>query len=223
MKEQIISVLTVTASVAYCFPLILLLYKRLWNTISLRVFCLYWVMGSLINILSIVPVIAPRTLEVIHVVYNLIDIPLILSLLFLTTKARIIQIFIVSSGMVYMFLQTAAIYKAGWFYDSMKYTLGLGLGLVITVLVWEILRFFQRLHHSPHQKRMLFIYIALLFEYGTFVVVYIFDYFYNGSENPDTLFLYYFTSLLAMLIVSTGLMLKLKAPKGHLYPSITRR
>jgi hypothetical protein len=58
------------------------------------------------------------------------------------------------------------------------------------------------------------IYAALFFEYGTFVVIYIFDYFLPGtSTTADNFLVYYLSSLVALPVAICGFLTKgIKTP-----------
>ena len=53
----------------------------------------------------------------------------------------------------------------------------------------------------------MFIYAALLFEYATFIVIYIFDYILISEDRKDSFLIYYVSSLVAILIASCGFIL----------------
>ena len=57
---------------------------------------------------------------------------------------------------------------------------------------------------------MLFIYTALLFEYGSYIVVYIFDYFIVPEDLADKLLVYYISTLIAVMIACFGFLTKKK-------------
>jgi hypothetical protein len=93
-------------------------------------------------------------------------------------------------------------------YDAIKYIMGIGVLVVVITLVWEITLYLQRLEHSNREKSMLFIYAALLFEYGTYTVVYVFDYFIKPSGTVDTRLIYYTSSIIAISIACFGFLSK---------------
>ena len=51
------------------------------------------------------------------------------------------------------------------------YVSAIGLVLVLTLIVWEIILYLQKIVHSGRERGLLFIYAALLFEYGTYIII----------------------------------------------------
>ncbi len=95
----------------------------------------------------------------------------------------------------------------------MKYALGTGIVLVLVPVVWETIRYLQKIEHSNRQTAKIFIYAALLFEYATFIVIYIFDYFVESADTQDSFLVYYLSTLVAIFIASCGYLLFKKYEK----------
>jgi hypothetical protein len=68
--------------------------------------------------------------------------------------------------------------------------------------------------YNFRQKALLFIHAALLFEYGTYIVVYIFDYFYVDTAVLDNYLIYYLSTLIAIMVACFGLLQKREAGKA---------
>jgi hypothetical protein len=63
--------------------------------------------------------------------------------------------------------------------------------------------------HSGRERGLLFIYAALLFEYGTYIIIYIFDYYLEHiSSTMDNYLVYYVSSLIALVIATCGYLTK---------------
>lgn len=93
--------------------------------------------------------------------------------------------------------------------DVLEYVLGLELLIVLSVIVWEIILKLQQIRLTGPVKGLLLIYAALFFEYGTFVVIYIFDYFLPGtSTSSDNFLVYYLSSLVALPVAICGFLTK---------------
>ena len=207
MKEQLFRVISVVAIISYGLPLFIVLGKQLWRDLPFRLFSIYWMVNGIINLLDQLPLLDLRTREILGVIYNFADIPAMLVMLWFTTVHPYIRRFIVFAGSAYILLQTVLLLSNGINYDAMKYSLGIGLVIVIIAITWNIIRYLQKMEHTPRQRAMLFIYAALLFEYGTFVVIYIFDYFISGTSTIDNFLIYYISSLIAIGIACYGLLL----------------
>lgn len=208
MKDQLYRVINILATIAYFIPVLIVVYKRLWKDLCFLYLGLYWLVGAMVNITTNVPGISLRTLEIITVIYNMIDIPLILWILWFTSfssqLAKLLKFVIIG----YVLVECMLVLKLGLNYDAIKYIIGVGVLVVLITLIWEITIYLQKIEHSNREKAMLFIYAALLFEYGSYTIVYIFDYFIVPANEVDKLLIYYISTLVAITIASFGFLLK---------------
>lgn len=208
MKDQFYRIITLLATIAYFVPVFIVVSRKLWKDKYFLYLGVYWLIGAVINILTIIPGIGLPTLEVMTVIYNMIDIPFILWILWYTssssTLAKILRLVIV----VYTVTELILVFSLGINYEAIKYIIGAGVLIVIIALVWEIILYLQRMEHNNREKSMLFIYAALLFEYGSYTIVYVFDYFIIPSDDVDKLLIYYISTLITILIASFGFLLK---------------
>ena len=208
MKDQFYKIISILATVAYFIPAFIVLFKKLWRDTYFFYLGIYWFLGAMVNIATNTMGMELRTLEIITVVYNMIDIPLILWILWYTSfsshLAKLLRFVIVG----YVITEIVLVLTFGLNYDAIKYIIGGGLLLVVTTLIWEITIYLQRIEHSNREKAMLFIYAALLFEYGSFTIVYIFDYFIIPADQVDKWLIYYISTLIAIIIACFGFLLK---------------
>jgi hypothetical protein len=108
----------------------------------------------------------------------------------------------------YVLIELLLVVSYGVRYDSIKYILGAGVLMVLISLIWEIGLYLQRIEHTSREKSMLFMFAALLFEYGSYTIVYTFDYFVRPYDVVDNHLVYYISTVIAILIASYGLLLK---------------
>jgi hypothetical protein len=170
-------------------------------------FATYWAIGGVINMTDLIPGFPKNVSYTIGVLYNMLDIPFILAILFFTSTSILVRRFISISLLIFISFEIINAFVSGITYDALKYSLGAGIVLVLFVLSWEILRYMQKVEHSNRQNAKVFIYAALLFEYATFVLIYIFDYFILSSDSKDSFLIYYISTLVAILIASCGYLL----------------
>ena len=205
MKEQLFQILSVAAVICFFIPLIVVLIRRLWYDKGLRYFALYWSFTGVVNgsdhFLS--PSLEVR--ETVNVIYNMLDIPFLLFVLYLNTLETLKRQFIVYAAVIYLVVLALAISLKGINYNSGKYPLGLGLIIVLTIVIWSIIDYMMKLRHSRRERAMLYIYSAILFQFGTFIIIYVFDYFLVGSSYVDTFLVYYTSSIIALVIAIFGL------------------
>jgi hypothetical protein len=197
-------IISLVALIACFIPMLLVLVKKLWTKKSFFLFGLYWTVSGLINCTDFIPGISSRTREIVTVVYNMFDVPIVLTIIYITTKSsRLIRFLRVSIPMYMALLLVNAVIN-GIRYDAMKYMLAVGLGLVIMTIIWEITRYLKKIEHSTYEKAMLFIHASLLFAYGTFIIIYIFDYYVTTTNKTDNYLIYYISSLIAIGIAICG-------------------
>jgi hypothetical protein len=209
LKQQIFSILSIAAIVANFIPLFLVLVKKLWKEIPFVLFGIYWMIGGIVNLLDIIPGLTQGSRETITVVYNMLDVPMVLALLYFSTASPAIRKFTRFTAPVFLAVQLVNFFSRGWNYDAAKYVMAVGLLLVLTVIIWEISLYMQKLEHTPQENAVIFIHVSLMFAYGTFVIIYIFDYYIQISNSGmDNFLIYYVSTLVAIIIASFGYLMK---------------
>lgn len=194
----------------------ILLLRKLWKAVPLTLFAAYFLVSGLINLLDLLPGVSHSVIETISVFYNLLDMPLVLAILSLSTGVPGIRKATRVALVIYMVAAIIICAVQGLNYDALKYSLLLGLVLVLTMLVWEVIMHLQQVRHTPMQKGLVLVHAALLFQYGTYVIIYIFDYFLIAVSNTtDNFIIYYISSIISLIVASLGY---LNLP-GALHPS----
>lgn len=205
MKDQFYRVVSVLAIISCFLPLLIVVGRKLWSERAFLLFSLYWLTSGLVNLLDYLG-LDKKTIQLINVIYNMLDVPFIMSIFYLTTSSKQLRRFILITGVPYIVAEIYLAVTGGLYYDTFKYSLGAGIVIVITMILWEIISYLKKMHHSPKQRTLIFIHAALLFEYGTFIVIYIFDYFVIATDSRDNFLIYYISTLIAIIIASIGLM-----------------
>lgn len=200
-------IISVAAILSYFVPLIIVIAKKLWNDLFFMLFASYWAVGGLINLCDIIPGVSEETGYMIGVFYNMLDIPFILAILYCTTSSTIIKRIVPFAVAVIVCMEITGVMLEGLNFDALKYSLGAGIALVLLIVGTEIVRYMQTMEPSNRQNAKMFIYAAVLFEYATFIVIYIFDYFMEASNRQDSFIIYYISTLGAILIASCGYLL----------------
>lgn len=207
MKIQLFDIISVAAVISYFVPLILVLIRKLGRDAFFMLFAAYWTVGGLINLMDIIPGITKQTSNMIGLIYNILDIPIILGILWYTTTSQLVKKFIVPAIAVIGLSELISLAVQGMNYDSLKYPLGAGIALVLVVVGIEIVRYMNKIAHTTRENAKMFIYAAVFFEYATFIVIYIFDYYITSSNSQDSYIIYYLSTLVAILIASCGYLL----------------
>jgi len=220
VKEQLYIIISLLAIVAYFVPILIVLTKQLWKDRSVFLFALYWLAGGLINLSDRIPGISYDAKMLMTVLYNMLDVPLLLLIFYYTTNSLQLKRFIKAITPVYIFIELVNSYFRGFGYESLKYVMGLGVIIALVVITWEVLGYLKKMEHSSREKAVIFIYAAMLFEYGTYIVIYIFDFYLTVDDSSnDTLLIYYISSLIGVSIASFGFLSKdLKKKPVRLFP-----
>jgi hypothetical protein len=219
LKSMLYQIVSFLAVGLYFVPMLIVIGKKLWSAVPFRLFALYWLVCAFANLIEFFPLSAPA-LELYTVIYNLLDIPLVLMIVYFASADNAVKKFtkIVAPALLAIGLVNCII--RGFTSDSLKYVLGGELLIVIGVIIWEIILKLQQIKLTGHVKGLLLICAALLFEYGTFIVIYIFDYFLPGASTvADNFLVYYLSSLVALPVAICGFLIKgIKTP-----PPVTGR
>lgn len=214
-----IDIISIGAVIAYFVPLVIVLIKKLWRDQFFMLFAAYWALGGVVNLADVIPGFPKKWSYDIGVYYNMLDVPFILSILYLTTSSAFVRRFMPFMIVLLFICEVIGIALQGVKYDSLKYPLGAGIVLVLGMVVMEIVRYMQTIEHSNRQNAKMFVYAAVLFQWATFVVIYISDYFiFPEANNNDGFIIYYLSTMVAILIASCGYLLfrKYEQQQNHI-------
>jgi hypothetical protein len=197
-------------------PITIVLIRKLWSDIFLRLFSVYCVLEGVINLIDYIPGIPGAFITQLNVVYNMVDFPMMLFLIYQIAAPQLFKTFIKVSIAAYLAFQLYFLFSLGVQYDAIKYPMGLGLFLLIGSVLWMLANYLQHPDLQNRQKVYMVILASIFFDYGTFVVIYIFDYFMGDASaaSKDNLILYYASSIVGMLITIAGLLLIRNKPKS---------
>jgi len=209
--------ISIAAVASYFVPILIVVMKKAWRDQFFLLFAVYWCVGGMINVFDVVPGVSKHLLHNITIFYNMLDIPFMLGILYFTTAYNFIRKTAIAGIVLLLLVQVISIIKGGISYDSQKYALGVGVALVLCIVAMEIIRYMQKIEHSTRQNAKMFVYAALLFEYATFIVIYIFDYILISEDRKDSFIIYYISTLVAILIASCGFLLFRKYESSSSY------
>ena len=204
MKGQIFEIISLLAIVGYFVPMVIMFYKKLWKDASLLMFAIYWSIGGMLNLYEKLPGMSNSSMEFVEVCYYMIAIPFVLFIYFHTTSSLVLKKYILILLPVYIVVEFVNAIFRGMNLEALKYILGVGLLLTLIVITWDIIMHLQNLEHSNRERSLMFINAAILFEYGTYVIIYIFDYFISSTDSKDSQLIYYISSIVAVTLASYG-------------------
>ncbi len=205
MKNQLYTVISVLAIVAYFMPLLIVSFRKLWKATPFLLFALYWSVSGLVNLIDYIPVLGEKTIERISIVYNIFDMPMVLAIFYKTSSIRTIRRILRIALPVYLITCVINTILLGVNYDALKYILAIGLVMVLSVIIWEVIKHLQKVQHTSQEKGLLLVYGALLFQYGTYIIIYIFDYYLTAVSNVvDNFIIYYISTVVALIVAVLG-------------------
>lgn len=205
--------ISIAAILSYFLPLIIVLFKGLWRDRFFLFFAIYWLIGGLSNVIDLPASVPADTKYAIGVLYNMLDIPMVLAILYYTSTSGQLKKYLSVAFIAVVAMQCLGLVFEGFGYGALKYPLGTGILLVLAGVVWEIVGYLRQIEHSNRQTATVFVYAALLFEYGTYILIYIFDYFITASVSQDSFLIYYISTLVAIVIASCGFLMFRKHEK----------
>jgi len=197
------------AAIAILFsfsPWLLILNKKLSKEKAYTLIAIYWLLNGSTNLpewLGQANNLA--LLNDITLVYNLIDAPLVLLILYYSstgTKKKLILYVLI----MYVIFESMMIFWKGHNFDSSAVIIGVGGVIILVFSIWGVADFFQKIEHSSFETTMGFIYAAFIFEYSLSIVTFISNYLNFKKETVDVnLFVYYLSVISATILTSFGL------------------
>jgi len=203
LKEQLYQILNTVTLIAYHIPLAVVLYKKLWKDIPVLMFSCYWSLGGLINLLGSTSLVSGSTFDLCRLIFNMIDVPFILYIFYLNTGVASLRSLIKVLIPVFIFIEIMNGIFRGFNDNSFKYLVGAGVAVVISIVITEIVHYFQKMDHTPREKAKSFLFLAILFEYAVYVYYYIYEYFLY-AEREDMDIIYYGSTLIGIIIACFG-------------------
>src|SRR4051812_40533424 len=122
-KSMIYQIVSVLAVGLYFVPMLVVLMKKLWSIIPFRLFALYWFICALANLVEFMH-LPHQVLDLYTVIYNLLDIPVVLTIFYFSTTSPVVKKFtkivaptLLAAGLVNCIIR-------GFNTDSLEYVLG---------------------------------------------------------------------------------------------------
>ena len=213
MKTGVYSVLFAVVSnmaIALCFvPLLFMTFKKMRQVNAYWVIGIYWLFNGLVNF----PILWPIQQEGLrsffqHLsnIYDLVDTPLVLLVFALASTGKLRkQVLIVLVGFVIG--ESILIGRKGYTF-SWPIVVGIGVSLILVYTVSGLWQYLKKMEHNRFENSMAYVYAALLFGYGTYLIIYLLYFFRksaSGYNEADSFLLYYTSLLLSAIVTSTGI------------------
>jgi len=213
VKSQIYQIASVLTIVLSLVPALIVTVKKLWRTSPFQLFAVYWLLNGLVNTAIATnrqfKLFSRPVIEGIIVVYNTIDVPLMAVTLFMAVSAARLKRMISIGFGLFIAYELFCLLQHGLRYEALKYAMGIGVIMLMAVIVWEIILLLRPVEYAVKEKAMLFILGSLLFQYGMYMVVYVFDYAVDGiPDHVDKFLIYYTASIISLSLANYALLLK---------------
>ncbi|WP_315822050.1 hypothetical protein [Paraflavitalea speifideaquila] len=84
MKTQIYQVVSYLTVIMCCVPVVIVLLKKLWRVSPFQYYAIYWVINGLVNSMLLIEWFPRKLIEVVSVIYNLLDFPMMVGIIYLS-------------------------------------------------------------------------------------------------------------------------------------------
>jgi hypothetical protein len=196
-------------AIALCFvPLLLLLWKRMSREKAYLFVAIYWLANGLMNLPYWLGQASNNKLQTeVVLLYNLLDAPLALLVFYFSStgiKKKILLYLLIS----FILFELVILFWKGNNFTSSTIIIGGSTLIALTFSLAGITQYFNKIEHSYFDNTMGFVYAGFLFNYGPFIVIYIFSYLQivsNDTIREANLFLYFLSLFSATFLTSIGL------------------
>ena len=173
---------------------------------------IYWLFNGLVNLpaLGLIQSAGGRgLLQRVNYCYTFTETPMVLLAFAFASAGRFRkQLLLVMLG--FLIGESVLLAWRGYNFTSCAVITGAGLLLILAYSVAGLWQYLKKMEHSRFEESMVFVYAALLFGYGSFLIIYIFAHYRTGPggvsyNETDSFLLYYISLLLSASVTSTGL------------------
>ena len=199
-------------AIGSCFvPLLMLSWKRMRQVRTYRILGIYWLLTALINIIDLDLFSSfSRIAEIkerLNCYDDLLDTPLALLLFASAASGRRRKQILLVCGL-FIAGELTLVGLKGYNTTISAIIVGTGMLLAIFYSIAGLVQYMRDMEHTPFENSMVYVYSALIFAYGSYLILYIFSLIraYNGSgSNKDSNLVYFISMLLSAGVTSIGL------------------
>ena len=199
------------SAIAFCFvPFLLLAFKQMRKVNTYCVIGIYWLFNGIVNFPALNAGHVSNAHGFLHqlgLYYNYVETPLVLLAFVFAGSGRMRKhLLLVLWG--FLTGETLLILWKGMSLASRATVMGAGLLLILAYSVAGLWQYLKKMEHSRFENSMVFVYGALLFGYGSYLIIFIFAHLHKTDtvyNETDSFLLYYISLLLSAAITSAGL------------------
>ncbi len=189
-------------------PFGMLFSRKMRQMTTYRLLGLYWLLNGLIHFTDIYFFESFRggRLDQMTNYYNVADTPLAL-LIFASAAAGRQRKMLISTIFLFIVFEIIVIEWKGFDFTSGFSFIAPSVLLVIGWCVAGLVLYMRKMEYTPFESSMVVIYVALLFAYGSYLIIALFLHLrgYTEGNSKDGYLLYYISLLLSSVITSVGL------------------
>lgn len=196
-------------AIAFCFlPFLFLRWKEIRRYPCFWLLGIYWFLNGFDNLLeayfSSGPGNGHHLVRQFSYCFSLIEAPLVLLVYALARRGRGRKL-LIAFLITFITCEALLIRRSGSHF--LLLILASGLAAVILFSLTGLWDYLKKMEHSRFENSMAFVYGALLFSYGSMLIVYVFAHFHHliGTGDTDSFLLYYVSLLLSAAVTCTGL------------------
>jgi hypothetical protein len=195
-------------AIAFCFvPFLLLFWKKISREKPYLFVAIYWLANGLMNLPNWLGQAENNKLQnQVVLLYNLLDAPLALLVFYFSASGikKKILLYLLAGTIAFELLM---LFWKGNNLSSSTVIIGVSTLIALIFSLTGITQYFNKIEHTYFDNTMGFVYAGFLFNYGPFIVIYIFSYIQIESETirAANFFLYYLSLLSATFLTSIGL------------------
>ena len=201
-------------AIALCFvPLLFMTFKKMRQVNAYWVIGIYWLFNGLVNLptLGFIQSAGGKSLlQRINYCYTFTETPMVLLAFAFASQGRLRkQLLLVMLG--FIAAESALFFSRGYNFTTCAVVTGAGMLLILGYCIAGLWEYLKKMEHSRFENSMVYVYAALLFGYGSFLIIYVFAHFRTAGSGSatynetDSFLLYYISLLLSASVTSTGL------------------
>jgi hypothetical protein len=197
-------------AILLCFvPFLLLCWKKMRLVNTYWIIGIYWLFNGLINLpeIGFFPFnLSHHWQEKLSFGYNFAETPMVLLIFAFAGSGRYrrqLQLLF----LLFIAWEVALITWKGYIPSSRILLIGSGLLMILVYSIVGLIQYVKKMEHSRFEHSMVFVYAALLFDYGSFVIIYVFAHIHSDGRGngADSFLLYYISLLIAAAVTAMGL------------------
>jgi hypothetical protein len=138
--------------------------------------------------------------------YSVVDTPLALLIFFNASSGQYRRL-LLRTLLVFVVMEILILGWKGYAFTSDIIFVGTGVLLVLVYSITGLVQYMRKMEYTPFETSMVFVYAALLFGYGSYLIIYMFVHIRGNIDgnSQDSDLLYYVMLLLSAVITSLGL------------------